>query len=106
MGMTMGVEPRLLTPDEVAPKLVTIFFDDPAAIMYGFEPAFAGGEVVGRITSGNFGYSVGKFIGLAQVASGYAGLGTALEVQYTEQRYRGIVAEDVAFDPAMERMKV
>lgn len=68
--------------------------------------AVDGDKVVGRITSGNFGYSVGKSIGLAMVDSDYAESGTTLEVQYTGQRYRGIVSEAMLFDKGNERLKM
>lgn len=86
-------------------KLVTLTFDDPKALMYGYEPVFIGDQVVGHITSGEFGYSVGKFIALAYLDAAVAEVGTAVRARYTGNFYDGVVADPVQFDPKSKRMK-
>ncbi|MEM7332233.1 MAG: FAD-dependent oxidoreductase [Chloroflexota bacterium] len=86
-------------------KLVTLVFDDPKALMYGYEPVFVADECVGYVTSGEFGYCVGKFIALAYLPIEHAKQGTAVKVRYTGHFYDGVVAEDVQFDPKNERLK-
>lgn len=90
----------------VAQKLVTIVFDAPEALCYGFEPVLIDDQVVGRVTSAEYGYSVGKFIALAYVKSEYAALDTPVEVQYTGKRYSGVIRNSVLFDEKNERVKV
>ncbi|MEM7113589.1 MAG: FAD-dependent oxidoreductase [Chloroflexota bacterium] len=86
-------------------KLVTLTFSDPNAIMYGFEPVLAGDTVVGHVTSGEYGYNVGKFIAFAYVDTAHAALGTELRVRYTGNFYTGVVSAPVQLDPKNERMK-
>ncbi len=86
-------------------KLCCLTFDNPKAIMYGFEPVFADGKVVGRITGANYGYSIGKFIAYAYLDNEYSEVGTRVEVQYTGRRYQGVVAQEPLFDPNMARLK-
>ncbi len=73
-------------------KLVTLTFDDPAAIMYGYEPVLAGDQVVGQVTSAEFGYSIGKFVALAYVDVAHSTIGTKLRVRYTGNFYEGVVS--------------
>ncbi|MGB1250403.1 MAG: GcvT family protein [Candidatus Promineifilaceae bacterium] len=86
-------------------KLITLTFDDPSAIMYGYEPVMVGDKVVGQITSGEYGYSVGKFIALAYVDPAYTAKGTELRVRYTGNFYTGVVSDSVQFDRAGGRMR-
>jgi len=91
--------------DGIKKKLVTITFDKPDALCYGLEPVLVNDEAVGRVTSAEYGYSVGKFIALAYVQSEYAALGTEVEVQYTGERYSGVISKSVLFDAKNERVK-
>ncbi len=86
-------------------KMVTMTFDDPNAIMYGYEPVMDGDNVVGHIGSGEYGYSVGKFIATAWLDPEYAKEGTELRVRYTGNFYDGVVSKRVQYDPKGERMK-
>ena len=98
-------------------RLVTITLDDPNAVVTGNEPIYlasanGGGtnehaeeHCIGQITSGNYGYSVGKYIAMGYLPIEYATPGTQLEIEYLAQRFPAAVAEDVLFDPQNERMK-
>ena len=46
-------------------KLACLLLDDPRSVALGNEPVRAGGEVVGRVTSGGYGYTVEKSIAYA-----------------------------------------
>lgn len=105
-GDFVGREAVLALRDQpLQKKLVTLTFDDPKTALFGFEPVLVDDEVVGYVTSGNYGYSVGKFIALAWLPVEYAAVGTAVQVQYTGRRYEGVVSEAALFDPEMTRMK-
>jgi len=84
-------------------RLITITIDDPNAIPTGNEPIFscdgADETVIGHITSGDYGYSVGSYIGFGYLPLAYTKLGTPLVVEYMGQRYSAVVAEDCLFDP-------
>ena len=86
-------------------NLVTLTIDDPNAVLMGNEPIFAESKVVGRITSGNYGYCVGKYIAFGYVPTEFSDKGQGLEVEYLTQRYPAVVADDVLFDPENVRMK-
>ena len=70
-------------------KLVTLTFDNPKTTLFGFEPVLINDEVVGHVTSANYGYSVGKFVALAWISAENATPNTQVQVQYTGQRFTG-----------------
>ncbi len=108
-------------------RLVTITLDDPNAVLTGNEPIFLAGSngtngsvitngsgvtnssgaetCIGMITSGNYGYSVGKYVAMGYLPIEHTTPGTQLEVEHLAQRFPAVVAEDVLFDPKNERMK-
>lgn len=86
-------------------KLVTLTLDDPNVVLTGFEPIFAGDTLLGHVTSGNYGYTVGKYIAFGYVPPEFAEVGMELEVEFLSERHKAIVVEDVLHDPKNERMK-
>jgi 4-methylaminobutanoate oxidase (formaldehyde-forming) len=48
-------------------SLMTFTVDDPAAVLVGRETILRDGQAVGYLTSGGYGYSVGKSIGMGYV---------------------------------------
>ena len=86
-------------------KLVTLTVNDPNAVLTGNEPIFADGKVIGQITSGNYGYYVGKYIAFGYVPVKYAEKGQEFEVEYLTERYLAVVSDNVPFDPKNVRMK-
>ena len=85
-------------------KLVTLTLDEPNTVLTGNEPLFSNGSRVGMVTSGNYGYSVGKYVAFGYVGSEYAQPGTALQVEYMTERFAVQVAEDALYDPINEKM--
>ncbi|NNF64529.1 MAG: FAD-dependent oxidoreductase [Acidimicrobiia bacterium] len=71
----------------------------------GYEPVLSGDEVVGYVTTGNMGYSVGTYIAYAYVDSRHATPGTELTVEYFAEGFPAVVVEEPLFDPEMKRMK-
>ena len=90
----------------LASQLVTLRFDEPEALMYGWEPVLDDDEVVGRVAGGEYGYTVGAFIAHAFVGPSHAEPGTRLTVQYTGRRFAGTVVAGPLYDPGNERLKV
>lgn len=86
-------------------RLVTLTIDNPDCVVMGNEPVYDNGTVIGQVTSGNYGYSVGKYIAMAYLPIAYSQHNTQLEVEYLGERYPAIVAADTLFDPKNERMK-
>ena len=86
-------------------KLATLTLDGQATL-YGGEPVCApDGEVIGRLRSGGYGYTVGKAIGLAYLPRELAATGTPLAVEVFGQRLPALVAADVLYDPRGERVR-
>ena len=90
-------------------RLVTITIDDPAAVPTGNEPVFgvngSAEKMLGQITSGGYGHSVGKYVGFGYLPIDYTQPGTQLEIEYLTKRYPATVAADCLFDPDNARMK-
>src|SRR5205814_8313646 len=61
-------------------KLVCVVLDDPRAVALGSEPVRSGDEIVGRVTSGGYGYAVGASIAYGYVPEAYAAVGGRLAV--------------------------
>jgi 4-methylaminobutanoate oxidase (formaldehyde-forming) len=71
----------------------------------GNEPVAVEGEVVGRVTSGGYGYTVGASIAYAYVPVAYADPGTAIAVDVFGTWVGGRVTAEPLYDPASERVK-
>jgi dimethylglycine dehydrogenase len=65
----------------------------------GSEPIWQGDDLVGRATSGGYGWRVGKSLALAMVRPDLAQLGTELEITILGKRYKAVVIADSPFDP-------
>jgi dimethylglycine dehydrogenase len=71
----------------------------------GSEPVWHNGELVGRTTSGGYGWRVGKSLALAMVRPDLGGIGTELEITILGQMHRATVIEESPFDAANERLR-
>ena len=65
----------------------------------GSEPIYLGADLVGRATSGGYGWRVGKSLALAMVRPDLAALGTQLELIILGERHKATVIADSPFDP-------
>lgn len=65
----------------------------------GSEPILLNGELVGRATSGGYGWRVGKSLALAMVAPEHAGVGTTLDIVILGETRQAVVIPDSPFDP-------
>ncbi|MEC9435303.1 MAG: FAD-dependent oxidoreductase [Pseudomonadota bacterium] len=91
----------------VRAKCVTVVMDGPeGADPWGREGLFAGGEVVGRLTSGGWSVSLGRRIGLGYVRPELAAPGTALKVRILGELFDAEVVEDSPHDPANARLRL
>ena len=71
----------------------------------GGNPIFKEDKLVGRATSGGYGFRVKKSLALAMVAPELATSGTALEIEILGQRLSAIVIDESPFDPANEKLR-
>ena len=65
----------------------------------GSEAVYQGDELVGRVTSGGYGWRCGKSLALAMIAHALAEPGTELEVVILGQRRTATIIADSPFDP-------
>jgi 4-methylaminobutanoate oxidase (formaldehyde-forming) len=87
-------------------RLVCLVLDEPRAIALGSEPVrLPGGDSLGRVTSGGYGYSVGASIAYAYVPAAQAEPGTRLEVDIFGDWIGAEVRPEPLWDPAGERVR-
>ena len=82
-----------------------ILLEDPRSVALGNEPVRVGGDIAGRVTTGGYGYTVGKSIAYAYVPPEHAEAGTAVEIEIFGEWIAGEVRTEPLFDPKMERVK-
>jgi len=91
---------------EPAEKLVCLVLDDPRAVALGSEPVrLPGGQPLGRVTSGGYGYAVGASVAYAYVPSERAEPGTRLEVDIFGDWVAAEVRAEPLYDPRGERVR-
>ena len=71
----------------------------------GSEPVRIAGEIAGRVTSGGFGYTVGRSIAYAYVPAA-SSAGTAVEVEIFGTWVSGQVAREPLYDPESKRVRI
>jgi 4-methylaminobutanoate oxidase (formaldehyde-forming) len=86
-------------------RLACLVLDDPRSVALGSEPVRIAGELVGRVTSGGYGYTVGRSIAYAYVPAVQAEPGTPVEVEIFGTWTGGVVAEEPLYDPRGERIR-
>jgi len=69
----------------------------------GYEPIYLGSKVVGRCTSGSYGWRVEKSLALGFVEEQYSAPGTRLEIQLLDERTPAIIVPESPYDPENER---
>ena len=79
--------------------------EDPRSVALGNEPVRVGGEIVGRVTTGGYGYTVERSIAYAYLPPEAAEPGTAVEVEIFGRWVAGEVAAEPLFDPKGERIR-
>jgi glycine cleavage system aminomethyltransferase T len=87
-------------------RLRPLLLEDPDAIVFGGEPVrlTQSANIVGRVTSGGFGYTIGHSIAYAYVPPA-CGPGSALEVQVFGRWVPAVVAKEPLYDPTGERIR-
>ena len=89
-----------------ANRFVTLAVNGPEdADPIGNNPLYVGGEMVGRATSGNYGFRLEQSLALAMVRPELAEVGTALEIEILGGRYPARVVQESPWDPENERLR-
>jgi dimethylglycine dehydrogenase len=71
----------------------------------GSEPLFQAGKLVGRCTSGGFGWRLNKSLGLGMVSPELATLGTEFDISILGKPHKATVIADSPFDPGNLRLR-
>jgi len=90
---------------EPAKRLRCLVLEDPRSVALGNEPVRVEGEIVGRVTTGGYGYTVGRSIAYAYLPPDHE-VGAAVEVDIFGRWVAGEVAAEPLFDPRGERVRV
>jgi glycine cleavage system T protein len=92
-------------------RLVTFALEDPDRMLYHSEPIWRDGELVGRLTSGMFGHTVGRAVGLGYVENdgqlvtdAYIAQGK-FEIEIAGDRVPAQARRGALYDPKSERVK-
>jgi 4-methylaminobutanoate oxidase (formaldehyde-forming) len=90
-------------------RLACIVLDDPRSIALGNEPVRVDGEVVGRVTTGGYGYTVERSIAYAYLPAALAAPGTPVAIEIFGRWVGGEVAAEPLYggpgDQAGERIR-
>jgi glycine cleavage system aminomethyltransferase T/glycine/D-amino acid oxidase-like deaminating enzyme len=94
----------LLGAAEPERRLCCLVLADPRSVALGSEPVRVEGSIVGRVTSGGYGYTVERSIAYAYLPAA-AEVGTPVEVEIFGDWVGGEVAREPLFDPKGERIR-
>ena len=81
----------------------TVDVGDADAI--GDEPVWHDGKVVGWVTSGTFGHTVGKSLALGYVPAALANADSGFEIEIIGERRKAVRSAAAAVDPSGTRMR-
>jgi 4-methylaminobutanoate oxidase (formaldehyde-forming) len=87
------------------PRLCCLVLDDPLTVALGEEPVRVDGRVVGRVTSGGYGYTVARSIAYAYLPPEASGIGQRVEVDLFGTWVGGEVTEEPLYDPKGARIR-
>ena len=86
-------------------KLTCLTVEDPSAVVLGKEPVYDGVGCVGHVTSGAFGYTIGRPIAYAWLPAELATPGRTVQIGYFDQYIDAVVRSEPLFDPTMSRLR-
>jgi glycine cleavage system aminomethyltransferase T/glycine/D-amino acid oxidase-like deaminating enzyme len=89
---------------EPARRLRCVVLEDPRSVALGNEPVRVDGDVLGRVTSGGYGYTVERSIAYAYLPADVQ-LGTTVEVDIFGRWVTGELVEEPLWDPKGERVR-
>ena len=107
-GFVGGDALRVAKAAGLSRKLACITLDDPRQVVLGSEPVRAlgqGGRVLGRVTSGGYGYTVERSIAYAYLPLESAAAGTRVEIDLFGTWVPGELSTSPLLDPKGERLR-
>lgn len=106
----IGKEAVLRKKEEgLAMRMIQFKLVDPEPLLYHNEAIIRDGEIVGYLTSGNYGHTLGAAIGLGYVPTKgekpSSILGSDYEIEIAGNRYKAEASLKPLYDPKSERVK-
>jgi len=95
----------LLERQEPNRRLACLVLQDPRSVALGSEPVRVDGRIVGRVTSGGYGYTVERSIAYAYVPAEDSEVGRRVEVEIFGTWVPGEVAAEPLYDPDGSRVR-
>jgi 4-methylaminobutanoate oxidase (formaldehyde-forming) len=91
-------------------RLIQFLLQDPEAVLYHHEPILCDGKIVGHLTSGNYGHTLGGSVGLGYVRHAEAITKDFLaagrwEIEVAGERIPAKASLQALYDPKAQRMK-
>ena len=96
----------LLQKEDPPRRLACITLADPRSVALGSEPVRIDGRIVGRVTSGGYGYTVERSIAYAYVPAADAEPGRPVEIEIFGEWVPGEVAAEPLYDPEGAAVRV
>ena len=90
---------------EPGPRLCCLLLADARSVCLGSEPVRIGDRVVGRVTTGSYGYAVERSIAYAYLPAASAEAGVSVEVEVFGEWVAAEVAAEPLWDPAGARIR-
>ncbi len=87
-------------------RLVLFEVDARDGDAFGDEPIWHDGKVVGWVTSGGYGHTVGKSLALGYVPKGLAAASSGFEIEIIGERRGAKILKEPPYDPSGSRMRV
>jgi 4-methylaminobutanoate oxidase (formaldehyde-forming) len=93
-------------------RLMQFRLEDPEPLLFHGEPILRDGRIVGHVTSGNYGHTLGSAVGLGYVPCREAGeapesmLASAYAIEVAGRTFEAGASLEPMYDPASERMRV
>jgi 4-methylaminobutanoate oxidase (formaldehyde-forming) len=91
---------RAVKEGGITRRLRAIVLADARSVAQGSEPVRIDGEIVGRVTSGGYGFRVERSIAYAYVPADRAEVGRAVEIEVFGEWVPGEIVRDPLYDPA------
>ena len=87
-------------------RLVLFDVDASDGDAFGDEPIWHAGKVVGWVTSGGYGHTVGKSLALGYVPKDLAAATSGFEIEIIGERRGAKILKEPPYDPSGSRMRV
>lgn len=83
----------------VSKKLIGFELEDSSKVAKNGNSILVGGKAVGKVTSGGYGFTLEKSIGLGYVETDYTAVGTEIEVDLGDSKVKGKIVVKPFYDP-------